>query len=146
MMARLLLLLACTACMAVLPAYAQQAPKYRGEPAVIFIFRKAGFQRNFFDIYINDQLVAKTFPGRSYFAIKTPPGELLLRTAGHPKYYIEEKTFRLRAEAGKTYYLEAVLDYDFMSGALYLVQRTEEDFRRRLKSLQLYEKAKTELD
>ncbi len=146
MMARLIFLLTCAACMAVRPAYTQQTPKGNDEPAVIFIFRRAGFQRNFFDIYINNQLVAKTFPGRSYFAIKTPPGELLLRTTGHPKYYIEEKTFRLRAEAGKTYYLEAVLDYDFMSGALYLVQRTEEDFRRRLKSMQLHEKAKTELD
>jgi hypothetical protein len=145
-MARLLRLLACAACMAVLPAYAQQAPKAKDEPAVIFIFRKTGFQRSLFEIYINDQLIAKDFPGRAYFAIKTPPGELLLRTAGRPKYYIEEKTFRLRVDAGKTYYLEAVLDYDFMSGALYLVQRTEEDFRRRLKSLQLYEKAKTELD
>ena len=145
-MVRLFCLLAYMACAAALPGYAQQAPKSADEPAVIFIFRRTGFQRSQFDIHINGQLVAKDFPGRAYFAIKTPPGELLLRTTGRPKYYMEEKTFRLRAEAGKTYYLEAVLDYDFLSGALYLVQRTEEDFRQRLKSLQLYKYAKTELD
>ncbi len=114
--------------------------------AVLFIYRKGAFGNGFFDVWINGRLMVRDFRPRSYFAVKTKPGVLHIRTAGRPDFYITEKNFRIEVQPGQEYYLEAVFDYDFLSGSLYLVQRRPEDFRKRLKGLKLNEKAKTALE
>lgn len=127
------------------PALAQTAPGTEAH-AVLYIYQKGAFGNGSYDIWINGQAVAKDFRPRTYFAVKTSPGVLHIRTTGRPAYFVEEKTFRIEVQAGREYYLEAVLDYDFMSGSLYLVQRNAEDFLKRLKGLKLNEKAKTKLE
>jgi|APTNR8051073442_1049403.scaffolds.fasta_scaffold00226_39 hypothetical protein len=117
------------------------------QPATLYIYQRSTFSRAVaFDVWINGQQVAVAFPARSYFILQAPPGVLNLRTIGRPAYIAETKTFQLNVNAGQTYYLEAILDYDFMSSALYLVQRDATEFRRRQKSLQLNENAKTKLE
>lgn len=117
-----------------------------GPYATLYIFQKGSFEGSNFDIYINNQLVAKDFRPRSWFSVQMSPGAYELRTAGRPAYAVEEKTARLQLLAGKTYYLEAVLDYDYFSRALYLMERTEADFLKRKKNLQLNERAKKKLE
>ncbi|MBX2926881.1 MAG: hypothetical protein KF852_03505 [Saprospiraceae bacterium] len=114
--------------------------------AVVYIYQKGSFGNGQYDLWINGQKVLERFQARSYFSIQTPAGAVELRTAGRPKYFVVEKNFRLEVQAGQEYYLEAVVDYDFMSGSLYLVQRSAEDFKKRLKGLKLNEKAKTKLE
>lgn len=127
-------------------AMAQRPPQADEEHAVIFFFQRASFQGRLYDLYINDQLIVNNFPANSYFFTKVPAGDLLLRTSGKPKYFVDEKIFSMKTEAGRTYYVEAIADYQVFSVALYLVQRTESDFQSRLKKLQWHDKAKTTLD
>jgi hypothetical protein len=114
--------------------------------AVVYIYQKGSFGNGQYDLWINGQKVVERFQARSYFSIQVPAGALELRTAGRPKYFVVEKNFRLEVQAGQEYYLEAVVDFDFMSGSLYLVQRSAEDFKKRLKGLKLNEKAKAKLE
>jgi hypothetical protein len=114
--------------------------------AVLHIYQKGSFGNGQYNLWINGKMVVERFQARSYFSIQVPAGSLQLRTAGLPKYFVTEKNFRLQVQTGQEYYLEAVVDYDFMSGSLYLVQRNAEDFKKRLKGLRLNEKAKTKLE
>lgn len=122
---------------------AQSAGPGRG---VVYIYQKGSFGNGQYDLWINGQKVVERFQARSYFSIQIPAGAVELRTAGRPKYFVVEKNFRLEVQAGQEYYLEAVVDFDFMSGSLYLVQRSAEDFKKRIKGLKLNEKAKTRLE
>lgn len=114
--------------------------------AVLYIYQKGSFGNGQYDLWINGKAVVQRFQSRTYFSVQVPAGLVQLRTTGRPKYFVAEKNFRIEAQAGQEYYLEAVVDYDFMSGALYLVQRNAEDFKKRLKGLKLDEKAKTKLE
>lgn len=114
--------------------------------AVLYIYQKGSFGNGQYNLWINGKMVVERFQARSYFSIQVPAGSLQLHTTGRPKYFVAEKNFRLEVHAGQEYYLEAVVDYDFMSGSLYLVQRNAEDFKKRLKGLKLDEKAKTKLE
>ncbi len=114
--------------------------------AALHIYQKGSFGNGQYNLWINGKMVVERFQARSYFSIQVPAGSLQLRTAGLPKYFVTEKNFRLQVQAGQEYYLEAVVDYDFMSGSMYLVQRNAEDFKKRLKGLRLNEKAKTKLE
>lgn len=114
--------------------------------AVLHFYQKGSFGNGQYDLWINGKMVVERFQARSYFSIQAPAGSLQLRTTGRPKYFVTEKNFRLEVHAGQEYYLEAVVDYDFMSGSLYLVQRNAEDFKKRLNSLRLNENAKTKLE
>jgi len=114
--------------------------------AMLYVYQKGSFGNGQYNLWINGKMVVNRFQARSYFSIQVPAGSLQLRTAGLPKYFVAEKNFRLQVQAGQEYYLEAVVDYDFMSGSLYLVQRNAEDFKKRQKDLRLNEKAKTKLE
>ncbi|HRD79331.1 MAG: hypothetical protein IAE84_02130 [Saprospiraceae bacterium] len=114
--------------------------------AVLYIYQKGSFGNGQYDLWINGKAVVERFQSRTYFSVQVPAGLVQLRTTGRPKYFVTEKNFRIEAQAGQEYYLEAVLDYDFMSGSLYLVQRSAEDFKKRMKGLKLNEKAKTKLE
>lgn len=128
--------------------YSQPQPPLETEDsfATLYIYQKGSFGRSLFDIWINDQLAAQDFKARSYFIVKVPVGTLRLRTTGRPAYFVEEKNFRLQVYSGQEYYLEAILDYDFMSSSLYLVERKAEDFHNRKNGLKLNESAKTTLE
>ncbi len=146
-MVRFFCLFACIACAATWPALmAQTTPATAESHAVLYIYRKGAFRNGYYDIWINGKAIVKDFRPRTYFAVKTLPGTLYIRTTGRPIHFVEEKTFRMEVLAGREYYLEAVLDYDFLSGSLYLVQRHADDFQQRLKGLKLDEKAKTKLE
>lgn len=125
---------------------AQTPPTELDEEGTVFFYRRGSFYSTNFLVHLNGQLVTKYFPGRTYFFVKVPPGTLHLRTSGYPAYYVTEKTFQLEVKPGKTYYLEAVPDVDFVSSALYLVQRDEADFKRRTKRMTWNENAKSVLD
>lgn len=99
------------------------SPSKQTEHATLIIYKK-GYTRTGFGIKINDQLVVKRLKNRSWMDIKVPAGRLTLETVPEVRYPTNEgKSFSLEVEAGKLYYLEAVVDYEFWTSTLYLILR-----------------------
>lgn len=79
-----------------------------------------------FGVKINEQLVITRLKNKSWLEIEVPAGTLALETVpelSYPTY--AGKTYSMQIEAGKLYYLEAVIDYEFLVSSMYLVLRDE---------------------
>lgn len=98
----------------------------QAEHATLRIYKK-GYTRPGFGIKINDQMVVKSLKNRSWLHIEVPVGTLTLETVPEVRYPTNAgKSFSLEIEAGKLYYLEAVIDYEFWTSTMYLVLREKE--------------------
>lgn len=94
--------------------------------ATLRIYKK-GYTRTGFGLKINDQLVVKRLKNRSWLEVEVPAGTVTLETVPEIRYPTNEgKSFSLEVEAGKVYYLEAVVDYEFLISTLYLVLREKD--------------------
>ena len=101
-------------------------PLEQTEHARLRIYKK-GYTRSGFGIKINDQLVVKSLKNRTWMEIEVPLGTLTLETVPEVRYPTNAgKSFSLKVEAGKVYYLEAVIDYAFLTSTMYLVLREKE--------------------
>ena len=88
---------------------------------------KKGYGGPSFGLEINDQKIVKNLKNRSWMDVQVPPGKLTLKTVPEFRYPTNEgKSFSLEIEPGKVYYLEAVLDYQFLTRTMYLVLREKE--------------------
>ena len=112
---------------------ASSAPKQLSS-AKLRIYKK-GYTNSRFGIKINDQLVVKSMKNRTWFEVEVPAGKLTIETVLEMRYpSVQGKTFSLEVEAGKIYYLEAIIDYEFWVSTIYLVlrekERAEEEIKR----------------
>ena len=112
---------------------ASAAPKQQST-AKLRIYKK-GYTGSRFGIKINDQLVVKSMKNRTWFEVEVPAGKLTIETVLEMRYpSVQGKTFSLEVEAGKIYYLEAIVDYEFWVSSIYLVlrekERAEEEIKR----------------
>ncbi|MEZ4777713.1 MAG: hypothetical protein R3D00_31355 [Bacteroidia bacterium] len=114
------------------------SPLEQTEHATLRIYNKgyyAGFSSGF-GVKINDQMVVKRLKGRSWVDVKVPVATLTLETVpefGYPTYV--GKTYSLKTEAGNLYYLEAVLDYEFLTSTMHLVLREKSRAETEMKRL-----------
>lgn len=102
--------------------------------ATLRIYKKA-YTSSGFGIKINDQLVVRNLKNRSWFEVEVPVGKLAIETISEVRYpTVKRKSFSLEVEAGKLYYLEAIVDYEFWVSSMYLVlreaERAEKDMKR----------------
>lgn len=96
------------------------------EHATLRIYKK-GYTRSGFGIKINDQMAVKSLKNRSWIEVEVPLGTLTLETVPEVRYPTNAgKSFSLEVEAGKLYYLEAVIDYEFWVNTMYLVLREKD--------------------
>lgn len=91
--------------------------------AKLRIYQK-GYIRSGFGIKINDQMLIKSFKRKSWIEVEVPVGTLTLETVPEIRYSTNKgKSFSLKVEAGQVYYLEAIIDYEFLASTMYLVLR-----------------------
>ncbi len=100
------------------------------EDATIYFYRKPEFLHGRFDCWVDDVRLISTFRAASYFWLNLPAGDYEIRTNGKPTWSIAEKKYQLKVEAGQVYYIEAIVDYDFLGTALLLQERSQADFDR----------------
>ncbi|MEL7220931.1 MAG: DUF2846 domain-containing protein [Bacteroidota bacterium] len=96
--------------------------------ATLYFYRKPEFYNGRFECWVNEVRLISNFKARSYFWLNLPAGNYEIRTNGRPSWLIFEKKYQLKIEAGQVYYIEAVIDYDFLGTALFLQERTKEEF------------------
>ena len=102
------------------------SPSQQPQHATLRIYKK-GYTRSGFGIRINEQMVVKSLKNRSWMDVEVPAGKLTIETVPEVRYPTNEgKSFSLEVEAGKRYYLEAVIDYEFWTSTMYLVLRDKE--------------------
>jgi hypothetical protein len=95
----------------------------------------AGFGSGF-GVKINEQMVVKRLKNRSWVDIEVPVGTLTVETVPEFNYPTNGgKAYSLKTEAGNLYYLEAVLDYDFLARTMHLVLREKDRAETEMKRL-----------
>ncbi len=116
------------------------------EYATLYFYRKPEFYSGRFDCWIGETRLIKNFQRSSYFWLNLPAGTYEIKTNGRPAWTIYEKKYELKVEAGQVYYIEAVLDYDFLGTALLLQVRSQADFDLLKSKLSFDERAIRVLD
>ena len=101
-----------------------------GTYATIYFYRKAEFYNGRFECWVDKTRLLSNFRAASYFWLNLPAGNYEIRTNGRPTWLIYEKKYQLKVEAGQVYYIEGVIEYDFLGTALFLQEREQEDFDR----------------
>lgn len=117
--------LLCAVVVALSPITETEIYKFEGQndSATVIIYRLRDFQGALYTVKINEKRVANNFKMYQFVQLKVPAGEITLETSGN--IYAEKKRFVMQVTGGKTYYLEAVVDYGYMSNALLLYERDE---------------------
>lgn len=96
--------------------------------ATIYFYRKAEFYNGRFECWVDETRLLSNFRAASYFWLNLPAGNYEIRTNGRPTWLIYEKKYQLKVEAGQVYYIEGVIEYDFLGTALFLQERNKTDF------------------
>ena len=96
--------------------------------ATIYFYRKAEFYNGRFECWVDETRLVSNFKAASYFWLNLPAGNYEIRTNGRPTWLIYEKKYQLKVEAGQVYYVEGVIEYDFLGTALFLQERNKQDF------------------
>ncbi len=96
--------------------------------ATIYFYRKAEFYNGRFECWVDETRLLSNFRAASYFWLNLPAGNYEIRTTGRPSWLIYEKRYQLKVEAGQVYYIEGVIEYDFLGTALFLQERKQVDF------------------
>ncbi|MEM7367145.1 MAG: hypothetical protein AAF587_01020 [Bacteroidota bacterium] len=124
------------------PVFSQEAT------ATLKIYQRGGYGylRSGFSLKINGQPITKLRP-RTWFEVQVPEGKLSLETVPEFRYpNFEGQSFILEVEKGKVYYLEGLMDYEFMVSRMFLVQRDSARAVKHMKRFRVDEKAKSKLE
>lgn len=140
--------LGCLVCMSIgfslLFAFAPNTPQEA--TALLKIYQRGGYFRSGFSLKINGQTITK-LRARTWFEVQVPEGKLSLETVPEFRYpSFEGKSFTLEVEKGKVYYIEGLMDYEFMISRMFLVQRDSARAVKDMKRFKVDEKAKSKLD
>ena len=106
------------------------APQPRQESAVLVVYRQREFGGNAYSIRLNGKQVGSLSPNR-YLKLNTPAGRAKIESM--KGYLSEYKTIWLTLQPGRTYYVKAVEDIDFLTRALLLAPVSEEQARQELR-------------
>jgi len=113
------------------------------QTAKIIFYQKGGFQGSPFELHINQQPIARPFRLRRKFEVMVPADTLMLETRNR-RPGDRGQQFQFVAEPGETYYIEGVLDYDFMVNRMYLFVRQPKRAQTDLSRLKTDPNARTE--
>lgn len=109
----------------------QNAPQPRTEFARLVIYRQKEFGGSNYDIYVNDRRLSTLAPNR-YLQLNLPPGRTKI---GSRRNYIntDAQTLYLTLQPGRTYYVKAVEEVDFLTRTLLLAPVKDEQAQRELR-------------
>ena len=110
-------------------AAAQEAPATQ---AHLVIYRQREFGGNPYTIKLNDKEWG-ALPTNRYLQADLPPGRIKIEAA--TDYFSESQTLWVTLRAGRTYYVKAVEDVDFMTRTLLIALMGDEQGQREVQGI-----------
>lgn len=104
----------------------------QSNPAHLIIYRQREFDGSPYTIRINDQKWGE-LPTKRYLQLDLPPGRVKIESA--KDYFAENQTVQLDMQAGRTYYVKAVEEVDFLTRTLLLAPVSVAQGQRELQGL-----------
>ncbi|WP_461056065.1 hypothetical protein [Spirosoma arcticum] len=106
------------------------APQPRQESAVLVVYRQREFGGKPYAITLNGKEVGSLSPNR-YLKLNTPAGRAKIESK--KGYLSENQTIWLTLQPGRTHYIKAVEEVDFLTQTLLLAPVSEEQARQELR-------------
>lgn len=114
--------------------WVEAPPPAQSPPARLVIYRQREFYGDPYTIKINDQRWG-ALPSNRFLQVEVPPGRVKIESG--QDYLSETQTVRLEAQPGRTYYIKAVGEVDFLTRTLLLAPVSEEQGQRETRNLRL---------
>lgn len=104
------------------PGYGEEPPS--AERATVVLYRRKDYFGSDFTLKINSQVVTQRFSNNEYVRLDVPAGKISVETEGD--FITEKKKMTFTVNANETLFLKGIVDYDYLSNALYF-KRTAGD-------------------
>lgn len=91
---------------------------------VLVLYRRKDYFGSDFTVKINNQVVTEKFSNNEYLRLDVPAGKVKIETEGG--FITEKQSMLFSVKANEVVYLKGVVDYDYLSNALYF-KRTPPD-------------------
>ncbi|MBT0809686.1 hypothetical protein KIH41_00155 [Litoribacter ruber] len=101
--------------------------------ATVIIYRKRSGMPKKIGLRIDGKQVIPSLKTNTYYEHRLDPGKVLLETKGD--IFTELKQYSLTLEAGQTYYLEAVIEYQAFTTTMHLVRKSEKTAKEAIKNM-----------
>ena len=115
-----------------LGSWADAPPPAQGPPAHLVIYRQREFDGSPYTIRINDRKWG-ALPSNRYLQLDLPPGRVKVESAS--TYFADNQTVQLDVQPGRTYYLKAVEEVDFLTRTLLMAPVSEAQGQRELQGI-----------
>ncbi len=115
-----------------LSSWAEVPAPAQGDPAHLIIYREREFAGSTYFIKVNDQKRGE-LPTNRYLQVDVPAGRVKVESV--LSYFSENQTVQLDAQPGRTYYVKAVEDMDFLSSTLLLAPVSEAQGQREVQGI-----------
>lgn len=109
------------------------------EPSVLILYRRKDYFGSDFTVRINNQLVTEKFSNNEYFRIEVPAGKVKIDTEGG--FITDKKSMLFTVKANETVFLKGIVDYDYLSNALYFKRTDSEQATKEISKTNLDETA-----
>lgn len=107
-------------------------PQPRAEPSVLIVYRQREFGGSAYSIRLNGKRVGSLAPNR-YLKLAIMPGHAKIESV--KDYFSDNQVISLMLQPGKTYYVKAVEDIDFLARTLLLAPVSDEQARQELRRI-----------
>ena len=114
-------------------------PPVQSEPAHIVVYRQREFEGGAYDVKINGQKLG-ALPSNRYLQGDVPAGRVKVESVG---YFSDNQIVQFDAQPGRTYYVKAVEEIDFLSSALLLAPVSEALGQREVQGIKPAAKPRT---
>ncbi|WP_165358909.1 hypothetical protein [Spirosoma sordidisoli] len=104
----------------------------RAESARVVIYRQKEFGGNSYRIYINGK-TKEVLPPNRYWQVDVSPGRTKIESG--KDYYTDVQTVWLTLQPGRTYYIKAIEEIDFLSRTLLMKPVDENQARQELRKI-----------
>ncbi|RFP64363.1 DUF2846 domain-containing protein [Hymenobacter lapidiphilus] len=116
-----------------LSGWVEAPPAPQSTPARLVIYRQREFYGTSYAIKINDKQWG-SLPTNRYLQLEVAPGRVKIESVSYPS---DNQITRLEVQAGRTYYIKAVEEVDFLTRTLLMAPVSEEQGQRETQRLKL---------
>lgn len=119
------------------PGFGEEPPPT--ERGIMVLYRRKDYFGSDFTIKINNQLVTQKFSNNEYFQLEVPAGKVKIDTGGG--FITDKKSMLFTVKSNETVFLKGIVDYDYLSNALYFKRTDSEQANKEIAKLKLDETA-----
>lgn len=109
------------------------------ERGSLVLYRRKDYFGADFTIKINNQLVTQKFSNNEYFRLEVPAGKVRVDTEGG--FITDKKSMLFTVKSNETVFLKGIVDYDYLSNALYFKRADSDQANKEIVKLKMDETA-----